>query len=230
MAPTPTRGLRTGAYDVDVASPDDELFGGGTSIDIVAGERTVADSIRLRAPAPPPSGTTITNVGVADNGVPSVLYTAPLSLRVSGCPGIANPTYSVYLANGEVVRDRLPLVESPSGVYAAQVAPLYPNTGDALIRTTVPATCAGTPVAFNIYIDPSGVVTDSYGVPIAGATVTLLRSETADGEFASVPDGSDIMSVVEPGQPLDHRLHRLLPVGRGERLVQGPHNSLRMHR
>ena len=171
------------------------------SIDIVAGERTVADSIRLRAPAPPPSGTTITNVGVADNGVPSVLYTSPLSLRVSGCPGIANPTYSVYLANGEVVRDRLPLVESPSGVYAAQVAPLYPNTGDALIRTTVPATCAGTPVAFNIYIDPSGVVTDSYGVPIEGATVTLLRAETEDGEFASVPDGSDIMSVSNQSNP-----------------------------
>ena len=85
-------GLRSGSYDVDVASPDDDLFGGGTSVEILGGERTNIDTIRLQAPAPPPAGTTITNVGVADNGVPSVLYTAPLSLRVSGCPGVAHPT------------------------------------------------------------------------------------------------------------------------------------------
>ena len=48
-------------------------------------------------------------------------------------------------------------------------------------------------MSFTIYIDPSGVVRDTFGEPVAGATVTLYRSADADGPFVMVPDGSTIM-------------------------------------
>ena len=50
-------------------------------------------------------------------------------------------------------------------------------------------------VSFNIYIDPSGVVQDQHGNPIAGTVVTLLRDnpETSEQDFEAVADGSAVM-------------------------------------
>jgi YVTN family beta-propeller protein len=46
-----------------------------------------------------------------------------------------------------------------------------------------------------VYIDPSGTVKTTTGIPIAGATVTLSRSETGSLEsFEVVPDGDVVMS------------------------------------
>ena len=45
-----------------------------------------------------------------------------------------------------------------------------------------------------MYIDPSGVVRDTFGYPVVGATVTLSRSVNSGGPFAVVPAGSAIMS------------------------------------
>lgn len=47
---------------------------------------------------------------------------------------------------------------------------------------------------FDIYIDPSGTVRTTDGVPIAGATVTLWRSDSSTGPYEVVPNGSGIMS------------------------------------
>jgi DNA-binding beta-propeller fold protein YncE len=46
----------------------------------------------------------------------------------------------------------------------------------------------------SIYVDPSGKVTSSRGVPIANAKVTLLRSTTAKGKFTPPAKGSTLMS------------------------------------
>ena len=51
----------------------------------------------------------------------------------------------------------------------------------------------------NGYVDPSGTVLDSNGNPIDGATVTILRSDSAAGPFAPVPATSpDITPGVNP--------------------------------
>ena len=46
------------------------------------------------------------------------------------------------------------------------------------------------------YIDPEGVVVDCVGTLVAGATVTLYRSEAATGPFVAVADGDT--SVMDP--------------------------------
>jgi phosphoheptose isomerase len=51
--------------------------------------------------------------------------------------------------------------------------------------------------------DPGGVVQESDGTAIPGATVTLLRSDTAGGPFVQVPNGSAIMSPANRNNP-DH--------------------------
>jgi len=87
------------------------------------------------------------------------------------------------------------MTESPAGKYSATVPALYPHTGDATV--TITFTPAGQPpvvVAFNVYIDPSGTVVDQWGFPVSGATATLLRSETPDGTYTAVPNGSELMS------------------------------------
>lgn len=194
-------GLREGGYTIRVWPPNDDLFGGGGSVTVVGGTSTTAAPIVLSAPQPMPSNVTLTNNGIAANGVPSVYYGDPLEFSVTGCAGVVSPTYSVTLASGEVIRDQLPMVESPAGTYRATIAPLVPDTGDARISTNIAGNCGGDLVGFNIYIDPSGIVTDQYGRPIDGATVTLSRSDTVEGSFVDVPDGSDIMSPSNRSNP-----------------------------
>lgn len=56
-------------------------------------------------------------------------------------------------------------------------------------------------VTFPIYIDPSGYVRLGDGTPLAGATVKLFASESADGPFTLVPDGSAVMSPLNRHNP-----------------------------
>jgi hypothetical protein len=84
------------------------------------------------------------------------------------------------------------MTEGQAGRYTASVAPFHPHHGPAHVEITI--SCQP-PVPFDIYIDPSGVVRNTVGNPIIGATVTLYRSDTgAAGSFAVVPDGDAIMS------------------------------------
>jgi hypothetical protein len=46
----------------------------------------------------------------------------------------------------------------------------------------------------NLYIDPSGVVETRSGVPVAGATVSLTRSDTRSGAQRRLPAGSSTMA------------------------------------
>jgi hypothetical protein len=56
---------------------------------------------------------------------------------------------------------------------------------------------------FPIYIDPSGFVRTVDGAPLPGATVTLFQSQTKNGSFTVVPDGSAVMSPMNRVNP-DH--------------------------
>lgn len=53
----------------------------------------------------------------------------------------------------------------------------------------------------DIYIDPSGVVKTTTGSLLAGATVTLFRSDSSSGPFTQVPNGSGIMSPANQNNP-----------------------------
>jgi hypothetical protein len=89
-----------------------------------------------------------------------------------------------------------------SGTYTGQVPPLHPHHG--LARVFIQVVCPNGSVVlivFNIYIDPSGLVKDTNGNPISGATVVLFRSDTSTGPFTQVPSGSSIMSPANRNNP-----------------------------
>lgn len=183
-----------GDYSVRVWPPNGELFGGGAAVTVTEGEVEPVPTITLSAPEPMPDGVTLENVGVS-GGVPSVFYGDDLDFQVKGCPGVENPMYSVTKPDGTPLLDAggsprtdIPLTETSQGVYEAVIPAFSPYTGEAKITTNVLATCGGSPVEFNLYIDPSGIVTDQYGRPVAGATVTLLRSDSEAGDYAVVTD------------------------------------------
>lgn len=156
------------------------------------------------APGAPPDGTSVgSQVGTTSSGVPIVYWNDPLSLETHGC---VNGTATYEVAVGGTVVRQGPMPETPAGsgdYIATGIEPLYPNHGDAQVSMTI--TCpdtSQTTVDFGIYIDPSGVVTDAAtGQPIAGATVTLLRSDAIDGPFVPVPNGSAIMSPTNRSNP-----------------------------
>jgi len=59
---------------------------------------------------------------------------------------------------------------------------------------TTSTTTGGTSTIGGVYVDPSGTVQTSAGVPISGASVALARQDSADSSYTTVPNGSDIMS------------------------------------
>lgn len=151
--------------------------------------------LELTGPSGPPPGTTITNRGTTGEGVPIVYWNEPLTLQTNACSGGA-VSYRITV-DGEIVRSGT-MAESPagSGHYAAVVAALYPNHGNAVtvIESSCPNPAEDEEVRFDLYIDPSGTVVDTHGTPLAGATVTLLRSDTSEGPFEPVAEGDPTMS------------------------------------
>lgn len=191
-----------GSYNITVWPPDSSLFGGGATAVVVGGATTTVPPIELAAPTPPPAGVTINSNGTS-NGIPSVYYGDPVDFSVTGCPGTPSPSYTVRLTTGATIATGA-LTEGPAGHFSAHIPAFYPNHGDAVLTTNVPLNCGDpNPIAFNIYIDPSGTVTDTYGRPISGATVTLLRSEDGLGSYAAVASGDATVmnpsNTVNPG-------------------------------
>ena len=195
-------GLPAGTYNVRALPPTGSNLFPGTlgPISLAANQNRTGQNIVLTGPTPPPPGTTITSIGTGGGGIPVVYWGSPLTLTTEGCLN-GTASYEVIRA-GVVVRSGA-MTETPagSGHYTAVIAPLIPNSGPAQIVITI--ICGGTPttITFNIYIDPSGFVRTTDGTPIAGATVTLFRSDSAGGPFVQVPDGSGIMSPANRTNP-----------------------------
>ena len=140
----------------------------------------------------PPPGTSITNIGTTDDGIPVAFWTDPLALSTQGCEG-GTATYSIEVEGVE--RGSGSMTEGPAGTYTATAAALAPYHGQGAVHIHID--CPSTTdedTDFGLYIDPSGFVRDSAGNPIEGATVTLYRSASASGPFFPVPDGSAVMS------------------------------------
>jgi Cellulose binding domain len=88
------------------------------------------------------------------------------------------------------------LAPDATGVLVGTVKAPYPAHGPATVNVTT--TCVngggGVQPVINIYIDPAGSVKDTNGKALVGVPATLYRSDTANGTFTVVPDGSTIMS------------------------------------
>jgi hypothetical protein len=157
----------------------------------------------LLQPTPMPTGTTITSDWPSSNvdGMPMVNWNHPYTLTTTGCSGATAASYEV-IQNGVVISSGI-MVESPAGTYTAPVVFPSPYHGYANIIITLQ--CPGddpTQIAFNIYIDPSGMVVDANGNPVTGATVTLYRSDLASGPFEVVPSGSGVMASANRVNPM----------------------------
>jgi hypothetical protein len=185
-------GVGSGSYQITANPPSGSTLNQGSAGPIAVGSTNVTvPPIILSGPLPIPAGTTITNRYINPAGIPVIYWNDPLTLTTTGCLG-GTATYEIR-RGGAVIRSGA-MTEGPAGSYTASVTPLFPNSGYAQVIITI--VCGGVPTMtqFDIYIDPSGHVRTATGDPIAGATVTLFRSDSAGGPFAVVPNGSAVMS------------------------------------
>jgi uncharacterized repeat protein (TIGR02543 family) len=154
-------------------------------------------------PQAPPAGTSVPGADTTKAGIPFISWVDPFSLETHGCAN-GSATYTVTASGGVVRHGSMAETPTGSGDYvASNTQPLYPSHG--LVGIEIVVTCPGntqTTVDFGMYIDPSGVVTDAATArPIAGATVTLLRSDHPGGPFVAVPNGSGVMSPANRANP-----------------------------
>ena len=170
-------------------------------IHIADGQTVTGVDLLFTAPRPLPSDITITQIALGPGGIPVVPMALPLHLSKSGqCAG-GSATYTVEHAGVTVASGGL--TEGPAGTYSGDIPVLAPAHGNATI--TIVVTCPGggvTTEIFDVYIDPSGVVRQVDGTPLAGATVTLYRADAATGPFAPVADGSALMSPSNRSNPV----------------------------
>ena len=197
-------GLATGVYTVKAFPPANSNAQPGTlgPLTLPLGGELLDQDIILKLPKLPPSGTTLTPSRV-ENGITVVHWDHDLTLETHGCPG-GTAHYSLRLnVNGQEVRGG-DMTENPagSGTYTALIEKLNPAHDHASVQIQFTCPDGSTPeIKFSAYIDPSGYVRTLEGAPIAGATVTLYRSDSAAGPFAIVPNGDAIMSPTNRQNP-----------------------------
>jgi nidogen-like/carboxypeptidase family protein/HYR domain-containing protein len=194
-------GIPAGSYDV-TAYPPSGLRAKPVSVKgtTVADQEKVTVDLDLDQIDGLPNGTTLSPV-IGSGDEPMVYWQDSLHLHTQGCPG-GSATYSITGPGGEVFADGSMDADGQGG-YDATIPPLYPHHGEAHVHIDI-FCLAGVPnqsVDFDIYVDPSGAVVDQNGHPVAGATVTLERSDSDTGPFEVVPDGSDLMSPANRANP-----------------------------
>lgn len=160
----------------------------------VGGTLTGQDILLIPSVSAPPN-VTVGTPFTAGDGTPAILSDRSSTVTQTDSPSGGVATWS--LIQGGVVIDSGPMVEAPPGTYTATIpAQGISRTGRADMKISIdyPETTSDKQTVFDIYIDPSGTVRTTDGNPIAGATVTLWRSDSSSGPFEQVPDGSGIMS------------------------------------
>jgi hypothetical protein len=197
-------GLPPGEYSVAVSPPGDLLPARQDAT--VSGTAVVVD-FHLAAPVRPPTGTTLGEQQTA-GGTPVVVVGRPFEVTVP-CPDggtgevqFVQGTAVLTVTHGGSPTQTVALTPDGAGNLVATGIALG-TTGPAQVVLTLTGcgAAAGTS-SFDIYIDPSGRILDQHGSPVQGATVTLLRSDSATGPFSTVPDGSTIMSPANRSNPM----------------------------
>ena len=195
LAPTAVGSLR-----IAVAAPGTDYLPGTVGpLTITSTESLVAPDLILVGPAAPPPGTTVTGTGTTSGGVPTIRRGTLVTLTTQGCPG-GTATYQIV--QGATVVASGPMIEGPAGTYTAVVPALFISGMAHVVITLICPSGPPETVEFDVvYVDPSGTVNTTAGLPIPGATVTLYRSDSSAGPFVQVPDGSAIMSPVNRVNP-----------------------------
>ena len=152
-----------------------------------------AELVAIASPTAPPEGTVVGGWSSSRDGIPTFGASDTISISHDGCSG-------GYASAGPADFDllRVTLIEAPSGsgTYVGSLdLGSFNITG--WLQVTISEDCDGESawVEFSVYIDPSGVVVDQFGKPVAGATVTLLRDNpgTVIFDFEAVAGGSVLM-------------------------------------
>ncbi|HKG19679.1 MAG TPA: hypothetical protein VKB00_08070, partial [Candidatus Limnocylindrales bacterium] len=185
--------LPDGDWTLTVSPPASGL-GSATlgPIAVLATDVTGQDAI-LRAPIPPPPGTSVNNTPPGE--IPRLVGYGPVNITTTGCDGgLAIWTLtSQYGGSGGGGG----LFETSPGTYASDSL-LSPLIGPARVKLTI----LGCPVIeFDVYVVLNDVVRDTFGVGVGGATVTLHRSDDPGGPFVQVPDGSPFMTPLNRTNP-----------------------------
>jgi putative multiple sugar transport system substrate-binding protein len=188
-------GLQAGTYNLRAIPPGSNLPGRLGPITISSVETLSGQDIIVSEPPlpPPPDAVVPSHSG---GGTVAVNWMDSLTLTDKGCINGTTAAFKLtVLDDGYIINGTMTETPAGSGTYKATIPSLHPHHGATSIVYTI--TCPGgskeeTP--FFIYIDPSGVVKDTFGAPISNATVTLFHADSADGPFTEVPDGSTMMS------------------------------------
>ncbi|MBZ5734844.1 carboxypeptidase regulatory-like domain-containing protein [Nocardioides sp. TRM66260-LWL] len=206
-------GLTSGQYLVRASPPAGSTLGTLRRLITLAPGSTSFDvPLVLPASPPPPlppqqlrflsSGGVLPGLRLTSTGVPILFYRAPIAVEVRGCPGSSGRT-ALLVVDGTTA-GTVDLVEDPAdpGVYRGRFDAPFPLSGYGVLQTNVaPCGSNGAGAVEPFYVDPSGSVTDQFGLPLTGASVTLARSDAADGTPADVPDGSALMSPMNRANP-----------------------------
>ncbi len=193
--------LPAGDYHIIAYPPPsrNDLLPADMAITLAPGESMDVGDMVMDFAVAPPQGVTIDSIGTI-NGVPVIAWDKSTGFSVPGCEG-GTASYRLLASNGTVLASGS-MSESPPGTYNGTIPPLSPYHGPGRIEVDIECPGGGhEDVDFDVYIDPSGVVKTVGGDPISGATVTLYRSDDADGPFETVPDGSAVMSPSNRNNP-----------------------------
>jgi protocatechuate 3,4-dioxygenase beta subunit len=188
-------GLAEGSYHIRAIPPGSNLPGSLGPVELSYDEILAGQDVPVAEPPlpPPPDAVEPAHTG---GGTLSVYWMDDLTLTVHGCTGGTAAFTVIVLEDGYTVSGAMTETSPGSATYQAAMPALYPHHGVAVIRFSIE--CPGgeveTPPEFPIYIDPSGVVIDTAGAPVVGATVTLFHADSLDGPFSEVPAGSVLLS------------------------------------
>lgn len=194
-----------GGYTVNGAPDGDyvlqawaEGFNSSSTTATVTGGGTTDADLTLSAIRVVPPDTSVGGVdGDTSTGAGPLFRSSPSPVVIEGqCAG-ATVTFAVTGADGTPWTAGSLSETGVPGTYAGEIPPQPSRSGHGELTITVDCPDGEqdpAPVEIDVYIDPSGNVVDTEGNPVAGATVTLLRSDTEAGPFTQVPDGSSIMS------------------------------------
>jgi hypothetical protein len=190
--------LPDGSYNTRAIASGFSHLPGSRGPDVVRlGSNLVDKDIVLRLPKRMPADVTLVTGGrEIAGGLPVLYWGAATRIKKKNCRH-GRGTWSISYPDGGRTSAGV-MVEAPpgSGNYEGVLPRQHPNHGTFTMTLTIHCRNPEKIVVetFAGYIDPSGVVVDTNGALIPGATVTLYRSEDEYGPFAQVPDQDAIMS------------------------------------
>jgi Nidogen-like len=197
--------LPPGTYNLTAYPPSGDYTAEGhkSGVQIQTKKTTGSQVVELGAGLTgPPEGTSVAAVSTNPDGIPVIDMNQPSRVTTIACAG-AGLQYQITDSEGatiaggpmhEISSTLEPIADSVD--YEASYTPPASVHGSAHVKITgtCPIGATKVDVEFDIYIDPSGRVLNTSGVPVTNATVTLLRSNTARGPFIQIPNESAEMS------------------------------------